>query len=133
MDYSIISEPQKIILESLKEVGGKFWGENIKIYLSDLAGDHLKIMQQVDNFKETASALEQTNSQLLNAKTNAVMQKFTVLAFLTFPLVLITSFFNVGAIDRLIDSNPFVFGSVFLLVLFVTILLLIVFRRKGWL
>ncbi len=95
LDYSIISEPQKILLESLREVGGKFWNEDMKIYLSDLSGDHLKIMQHLDNFKETVESLEQTNSQLLNAKTNAVMQRFTVLAFLTFPLVLFTSLFNV--------------------------------------
>lgn len=133
LDYSIISEPQKIILESLREVGGRFWGEDMKIYLSDLAGDHLKIKQQLDNFKETVNALEQTNSQLLNAKTNAVMQRFTVLAFLTFPLVLLTSLFNVKIVDNLIGSNPLIFGASFILVLIVTILLLILFRRKGWL
>ncbi|MBI3046459.1 MAG: hypothetical protein HYY86_02930 [Candidatus Harrisonbacteria bacterium] len=132
-DYSIISEPQKILLESLRDVGARFWGEPMKIYFSDLAGDHLKIMQQLDNFKETVAALEGTNSQLLNAKTNAVMQRFTVLAFLTFPLVLLTSFFNVKIIDDLIGSNPVIFGSSFILVLIVTILLLIFFRRKGWL
>ena len=131
--YSIISEPQRILLESLRDVGTKFWGEQMKIYLSDLAGDHLKIMQHLENFKETVDALEQTNSQLLNAKTNAVMQRFTVLAFLTFPLVLLTSLFNVQIIDNLIGSNPVIFGISFILVLIVTILLLILFRRKGWL
>lgn len=133
LDYSIISEPQKILLESLKEVGWRFWGENMKIYLSDLAGDHLKIMQQLDNFKETVNALEQTNSQLLGAKTNAVMQRFTVLAFLTYPIVILTSLFNVKALDQFIENNPFVFGASFVLVLIVTILLLVLFRKKGWL
>lgn len=132
-DYSIISEPQKILLESLRDVGAKFWGEPMRIYLSDLAGDHLKIMQHLDNFKEIVGALEGTNSQLLNAKTNAVMQRFTVLAFLTFPLVLLTSLFNVQIIDSLIGSNPIIFGISFILVLIVTILLLILFRKKGWL
>lgn len=132
-DYSIISEPQKILLESLRDVGAKFWGEQMKIYFSDLSGDHLKIMQHLDNFKETVEALEGTNSQLLNAKTNAVMQRFTVLAFLTFPLVLLTSLFNVQIIDSLIGSNPIIFGISFILVLIVTILLLIFFRKKGWL
>ena len=132
-DYSIISEPQKILLESLRDVGARFWGEQMKIYFSDLAGDHLKIRQHLDNFKETVAALEGTNSQLLNAKTNAVMQRFTVLAFLTFPLVLLTSLFNVQIIDNLIGSNPVIFGFSFILVLIVTILLLIFFRKKGWL
>ena len=133
LDYSIISKPQEIILGSLTEVGAKFWGENMKIYLSDLAGDHLKIMQHLDNFKETVDALEQTNSQLLNAKTNAVMQRFTVLAFLTFPMVIITSLFNVPAVNNLIGGSPLIFFTGLFLVLIITILLLILFRKKGWL
>jgi magnesium transporter len=133
LDYSIISNPQKIILESLKEVGGKFWGDGMKIYLADLTGDQLKIMQHLDNVKETVTALEETNSQLLSAKTNAVMQKFTVLAFLAIPLVLFTSIFNVGAIDKLIEGNSFLFISGFILVFIITILLLIFFRKKKWL
>ncbi len=132
LDYSIIGKPQEIILNSLKEVGSRFWGEPIRIYLSDLAGDHLKIMQHLDNYKETIDALEQTNSQLLSAKTNAVMQKFTVLAFLTFPVVLLNSFFTVRAIEKLI-SNPLVFIVSFIAILILTILLLVVFKRKGWL
>ena len=132
LEYSIISEPQKIILESLKEVGGKFWNENMKIYLSDLSGDHLKIMQHLYNFKETVDSLEQTNSQLLNAKTNAVMQRFTVLAFLTYPIVILTSLLNASVVDDYIGSNPLVFGSIFILVLLVTIILLVIFRKRGW-
>ncbi len=132
LDYSIISKPQSIILDSLREVGGKFWGDEIRIYLSDLSGDHLKIMQLLDNFKETVDALEQTNSQLLNAKTNAVMQRFTVLAFLTYPIVILTSFFNASIIDNLISHNPIIFGAISFVVILVTIGLLVLFRKKGW-
>ena len=132
LDYSIISKPQGIILESLKEVGEKFWDNDIKIYLSDLVGDHLKVMQHLDNFKETVDALEETNSQLLNAKTNAVMQKFTVLAFLTFPLVLLTSIFNIGFVDKFIAGNLSIFSGSFVFVLIITIALLLFFRKKGW-
>jgi len=132
LDYSLISKPQEIILESLKEVGGKFWSENMRIYLSDLSGDHLKVMQHLDNFKETVDALEQTNSQLLNAKTNAVMQRFTVLAFLTYPIVILTSFFNASIVDTFISNNLFAFGIIFFSVILVTIGLLVLFRKKGW-
>ena len=133
LDYSIISKPQAIILESLINVGQRFWGEQIKIYLSDLAGDHLKIMQQLDNFKETIDSVEQTNSQLLNAKTNAVMQKFTVLAFLTVPLVLLTQIFSTDAIKDRVSDDPLIFWVSFGFVLIVTILLLVFFKRKEWL
>ena len=132
LDYSIISKPQEIILESLREVGGKFWDDRIKIYFSDLAGDHLKIMQLLDNFKETVDALEQTNAQLLDAKTNSVMQRFTILAFLTFPLILTTALFTVPAVDKFTDGSLAVFGLTFVVVLVCTSLVLFFFRKKGW-
>ena len=133
LDYSIISKPQEIILESLKEVGERFWDEDIKIYLSDLAGDHLKNMQELDNFKETVDALEQTNSQLLNAKTNAVMQKFTVLAFMTIPLVLLTQIFGADVVGIQTGNDPLIFWGSLFLVLVITILMLLLFKKKGWL
>ncbi len=133
LEYSIISNPQKIILESLREVGGRFWTDDMRIYLSDLVGDHLKIMQHLENFKETVDALEQTNSQLLNAKTNAVMQKFTVMAFLTIPLVLLTQIFGAEVVSLQTNNDPFVFWTSFVLVLAITVILLLFFKRKGWL
>lgn len=133
LDHSLISEPQGIILESLKEIGKKFWGEDIKIYLTDLAGDHLKITQQLDHFQKTVEALEQTNAQLLNAKTNSVMKKFTVLAFLTYPIIMLTSIFNIRAVNQFTDNAPLIFLYSFILVFCITIILLIIFRKKGWL
>jgi len=133
LDYSIISEPQKMLLESLKEVSNIFWGEEMKIYFSDLSGDHLKILQYLNNYKETVAALEQTNSQLLSAKTNAVMQKFTVLAFLTYPVVIITSLFNVGIVNTLIKNDPVVFFGILAGSIFISFILLIFFRKRGWL
>ncbi len=132
LDYSLITKPQDIILQSLKETGIRFWGDQMKIYLSDLVGDHLKIMQYLDNFKETIEALEQTNSQLLSAKTNAVMQKFTVLAFLAVPLVLVISVFNVGSVDNFFHSDPVIFAASTGIVLVITIMMLIFFKKRGW-
>jgi len=133
LEYSIISNPQKIILESLRDVGGRFWHKEMRIYLSDLVGDHLKIMQHLDNYKETVDALEQTNSQLLNAKTNAVMQKFTVMAFLTIPLVLLTQIFGADVVNLQINNDPSIFWGSFFLVLIISVIMLLFFKWKDWL
>lgn len=129
LDYGLISKPQAIVLESLRAVGDEFWKDHLKVYLSDLVGDHLKIMQLLDNYKETIESIEETNSQLLNAKTNSIMQKFTVLAFFTFPLMLITAIFSVSAVDNAVGNNPVIFGISFLIVLGIT--LTIILKEKG--
>ncbi len=130
LDYGVITRPQSLILHSLLETGTKFWGEDLRVYLSDLIGDNSKITQQLENYKDTVESCEETNAQLLNAKTNTVMQRFTILAFLTFPSMLFTSLFTVDAMaQKFSDPRYFFFGlaTVFL----GTLIAVFVFRKRG--
>jgi len=124
LDYSLISRPQGILLSSLRSVGAEFWGSSATIYLDDLIGDNLKTQQHTENYLKVIESLESTNSQLLNAKTNRVMQNVTVLAFLTFPLVLFTSIY---ATDT--RTNDFWMGLGSTLV--ATVLIIILFKRRD--
>lgn len=133
LDFSIISAPQEILLASLIEAGIKFWSGEVKIYLSDLAGDYSKVTQHVENYKATIEALETTNAQLLSAKTNAVMQRFTILAFLTFPIFFFTSLISIDFINTFISASPLRFWVIFLAVVSLVVSLVLIFRKKGWL
>lgn len=133
LDYSIISQPQEIVLNSLQEVGKKFWGEDSKIYLNDLVGDHYKIAQYLENYHQVIESLESTNSQLLSAKTNQVMQRFTILAFLTFPVILFTSFGSIEPIGQYLTTSPLRFWMILVGVVAIVISCLLIFRKKGWL
>lgn len=133
LDFSIISAPQEILLESLLEAGAKFWGQEERIYLADLVGDYSKVTQHVENYKATIEALESTNAQLLSAKTNAVMQRFTILAFLTIPLALFASLASIDFMEKFLASSPLRFWLIFFGVGIVVVVLVAIFRKKGWL
>ena len=134
LDYRIISRPQEILLKSLKETSIKFWGESIVVYLSDLVGDHLKVIQHLENYQQTIESLEETNAQLLNAKTNSVMQKFNILAFLTIPIVVVIQLFSVDSFNSLLGENNLkIFLASLIAVISITTISLIVFKNKKWL
>jgi Mg2+ and Co2+ transporter CorA len=135
LDYTIVSRPQEILLNSLKEVGIKFWGgEDVAVYFSDLIGDHMKVTQHMENYQNTIESLEETNSQLLNAKTNAVMQKFNVLAFLTIPILIVLQLFGVESFVRLFGGDDLkVFITSIITIIIISIISLIIFRKKRWL
>ncbi|MDD5431055.1 MAG: CorA family divalent cation transporter [Candidatus Pacebacteria bacterium] len=133
LDYRMISRPQEIILKSLRETGMSFWGTSINVYLSDLVGEHMKVLQQIENFKETIESIEQTNAQLLHAKSTAIMQKFNVLAFLAVPMAFTMAFFTVGAVQQITNFSFFTFVTTFIIVAILDIFLLIIFRKKKWL
>ncbi|TSC82248.1 MAG: Mg/Co transporter [Parcubacteria group bacterium Gr01-1014_19] len=133
LDYQVISAPQEILLNSLIEVGPRFWGDEVRIYLDDLEGDYSKVTQHVENYRATIEALETTNGQLLNAKTNAVMQKFTVFAFLAIPLSIFVGLVSVDFVSAYFNNHHFIFWSIFILIGIIMCTLAIVFKRRGWL
>ncbi|MBI2591496.1 MAG: hypothetical protein HYW34_02375 [Candidatus Brennerbacteria bacterium] len=133
LDFRIIVRSQRGLLESLIIAAQFFWGERLKIYFSDLLGDYLKITHLIENLKETVESFETTNAQLLNAKSNLIMQRFTVLAFLTFPLMLLVALFDIDAVSRPIIGNPYDFWIIFGSVVFIILIMIGYFKKKDWL
>jgi magnesium transporter len=134
LSFYLCFQPQQGVFRSLSIVGPNFWGPETQIYFSDLEGDYLRILQYCTNYKETIESFEETNTQLLNIKMNSVMEKFTVLAFLTFPLVLLTSVYQTGLITKPhITNNLFYdFWIEFGIITVLTLILLKIFKKKGW-
>ncbi len=136
LDYQIINGPQKTILESLKEAGLKFWGDDLRIYLSDLVGDHQKIIQLLETYRQIVEGLEDTNAQLLGTRMNTIMQRFTILAFLTFPLLLYTSLFQISLFqiptEEQFSTGRMIFLTGFVVVAAIVVIALYIFRRKRW-
>jgi magnesium transporter len=133
LDFSIIAVPQRSTLESLLEVGTEFWGEENKIYFSDLLGDFLKVRYTLENLKTTIESYSETLSQIFEFKTSEVVRRFTVLVFLTFPIMLYATIVLQPKIEHILIKEPadywFQMGIVAALVVGIAIF----FRKKGWL
>ncbi|MEK7114741.1 MAG: CorA family divalent cation transporter [Patescibacteria group bacterium] len=132
LNYSLIIQPQEILLSSFKEAGLLFWGQPMKIYFFDLIADHNRIIRQIENYRSTIESLEETNSQLFNSKTTAVMQRFTVLAFLTFPLALFTAIYNIPEVTDMLTAMFGSFWNSFGIMIALTLATLAVFYNKNW-
>jgi len=107
VNFKLIVEPQAVILNSLKEVGSDFWREaagTINPYLADLIGDHARVVDKIENNFQIIESLEETNAQLLAAKTNDTMKTLSIMALLTFPLALYTAVYDIGPGRELLDD-----------------------------
>ena len=134
LSYYLITRAQASIFNSLNKVGPQFFGEGSAIYFSDLEGDFLKVLQLCENYKETTEAFESTNAQLLNIKMTKVMQRFSVLAFLTFPIMVFLSLFTIDTISRpIVGKTPYDFWILAGIVVGATAIMTAIFSRKGWL
>jgi len=116
LDYRLIVRPHTELFESLRKVGIRFWGKKSEVYLNNLSGENLRVIQYLENYYEIVESLEATNAQLLNAATNAVIKRFTIIAFLfSIPLFFIFSM-GVPYIDAIINT-PSKFWSIFALII----------------
>ena len=134
LSYHLITQSQIGVFKSLQILGPEFFGGKTSVYFSDLEGDFLKIAQQCENFKQTIEAFENTNTQLLSIQMNKVMQRFSVLAFLTFPIMVVLALFAIDAQGRpLIGHTPYDFWILAGAVVIVIGIMAAIFRKKGWL
>ncbi len=131
-EYRVIVRSQGVILKSLVGRGIKFWGQDSVPYLDDLVGDHLKIVDQIEDYRQAISDFEDTNNQLMNLKINSAMKTFTALSFLTFPFMLIATIFSMRTQDMpLVNAH----GAFWIIVGFMALAIItlsIYFKKRGW-
>lgn len=131
-EYRIIVRLQGPIFHSLLVHGEKFWGKSAEVYLNSLIGDQLKVVNQLEDYREAISDFEDTNNQLMNLKINSVMKTFTSLSFLTFPFMLVAAIFSMNTRDTPIVNTPGAFWIILGIMVVGMITLAIYFKRRGW-
>ncbi len=132
-EYRIIVRHQGPILESLAHRALPLIGTSDDVpYLNDLVGDQLKIVNQLDDYRETISDFEDTNNQLMNLKINDIMKTFTILSFLTFPFVLLAALFGMNVKGVPLTGVEGGFWIVFGTMAVTMVALIAFFKRKGW-
>ncbi len=96
-------------------------------------GDQLKVVNQIDDYREAISDFEDTNNQLMNLKINSVMKTCTSLSLLTFPFMLVAAVFSMNTRDTPIIGLPYAFWIIIGIMIAGMIFLAAYFKRKGWL
>lgn len=132
-EYQLIVRPQQHLFNSLLENGIDFWGAQSRVFLADLLGEYLKLLNRLDSYREAVMDFEATNNQLMNVKTNEIMKTFTVLAFSTFPLMLIAGIFSMKIVGVPFAGNPAGFWIVLGIMAIVVVAMFLFFKRKRWL
>lgn len=132
-EYRIIARHQNHLLTSFTHQSKRFFGEIDEVYSADLIGDHLKIVNQLEDYRLAIADFEDTNNQLMNIKINESMKTFTILSFLTFPFVLFVAIVDLGLPNNPFHTIPGMFWLVLGLVLVGMYTLYQYFKNKRWL
>lgn len=132
LDFGIIAAAQKTTLESFLHIGADFWGKDVEIYFSDLLGDFLKVHYLLENLRATIVSYSETVSQIFQFHTSNIVRRFSILGFLSFPLLLYATVTLQPQIAPTIFADPLEFWLIFALIIVIVVGLLMIFRKKGW-
>jgi magnesium transporter len=129
-----IIEPQKEVIESLLKEGLKFFGKPLLPYFSDILGTYERVSNALETKKETILALEDTNQSLLSTRINEIMKILTIFSVILLPLTLIASIWGMNfPLSLPLTDSPIGFWTISGIMLIISIIMIIYFRKKKWL
>jgi len=135
LDFRMSIRPLYRIFNSLYEKSHILWSNDvdIKVYFTDLIGDYNRLWHEIDNYADTLDALEKTNINLINDKTNAIVKMFTIMSFLTFPAMLVATILQINTKTNPILGNPNDFWIILGIVVLTILVMLTYFKSRKWL
>lgn len=135
LDFRMAIRPLYRIFNSLHEKSHVLWPENmdIKVYFTDLIGDYNRLWHEIDNYADTLDALEKTNINLINDKTNTIVKMFTIMSFITFPTMLVLTILQINTETNPILGQPNDFWIILSVAAGMVIIMLFYFKTRKWL
>lgn len=89
-------EPHRDVLRSLEAEGRAFFGDDFTPVLRALSSEYYRVHNHLMRNIAFMQELRETNNSLLYTKQNEIMKILTIMAFVTFPLALVTSLFGMN-------------------------------------
>ena len=127
-----IISPQRAVIAQLEHKNKKFLPENLEVYFDDVVDKIEKIWGNLENLKELAEDLQDTNEVLISHQTNRVIKILTVFSVILLPLTLITGFYGMNIALPYANNGAAVAG-IGAGMLVIAIAMMSFFKWKRWL
>lgn len=138
LDFRRSIHPHESVLASFDQVvkghqHKHLFGTDFTHYLNDLTGEFTKLKSLTDTATEILEDLHKTNESLMTRRTNEIMKVLTVMAFITFPLVLISSLFGMNTVSTPLLGLRGDFWYIIIAMVIATFAMFMFFKSKKWL
>jgi len=133
IDFWRIIEPQRVVFNSLINIGVNFFGQEFRHYFSTLFRIHRKIENTLRTSKEAIESLEETNHILVTLKMNEIIRILTIVSVILLPLTLLASIWGMNTNFLPFNESVFDFWLIVGLMLIISSGMFLYFRMKKWL
>src|SRR3954451_17065944 len=130
-----VIRPQRTVLRDLEKLEQPFLapeGGELELYFEDVGDSHERIWDMLENYKEVAEALEETNESFISHRLNDILRVLTAISVIVLPLTLIASIWgmNSGVPG---EQDLAAFWAIVGVMLALLVGMVVYFRRRGWL
>ncbi|WEU40411.1 MAG: magnesium/cobalt transporter CorA [Candidatus Odinarchaeum yellowstonii] len=124
--------PLREVVNVLLRIGTPFITQKTVIYLRDVYDHIIQIIDLIETLQEILSSMVDTYLSSLSNKTNEVMKILTIIATIFIPLTFIAGVYGMNF--RYMPELEFIWGYplVVIVMLIVSVIMLLHFRRKKW-
>lgn len=133
IDFRRTLKPQQVVLEALALRGEALYGSSLRPFFHELIGEYQKVWNLLENHKEATDALYDNNVTVLNIKQNEAMRILSIMAFVTFPLVLFAQIFSMATVATPLIGHRYDFWIIVGIMLVAATGMFLFFKRKRWL
>lgn len=126
-------EPHRDVLRQFETNAEAFFGTSYRISSRNLLNEYFRVHGLIQRHSESLKELRETNNSLLTTKQNEIMKVLTIMAFVTFPLTLITGVFGMNTASTPIADSPYGFWIIMGIMGAAGTLMFSYFKRKHWL
>jgi len=133
INFRRVVRPMRAVLRDLERTKQRYLQEDLDVYFDDITDAAERIWDVLENYKEVAEALEDSNESVLSHRLNESLRVLTAFSVAMLPLTLLASIFgmNVTLPGQPGSQTEFI---VIIGIMLVTLLgVLLFFRRRGYL
>ena len=132
INFRRVVRPMRAVLRDLERTKQRYLADDLDIYFDDITDAAERIWDVLENYKEVAEALEDSNESVLSHRLNESLRVLTAFSVTLLPLTLLTGIFGMN-FDLPGDEGLAEFWVVILLMAAILAGVLLFFRRRGYL
>ena len=134
INFRKVIRPQRPVLRDLEKVKQRYLASDfdLEIYFDDIVDAHERIWDMLENYKEVAEALEETNESVISHRLNDILRVLTSISVVILPLTLIASIMGMNSWVPG-EHNEAGFFVVLGVMAMILVGLVAYFRKRGWL
>ena len=108
------------------------YGDTFSIDLQNIQGQFFLLLRNTNTLFNPLIALRETNTAMITTRQNEIIKNLTIMAFITYPLTLISSMFGMNTEWSPIVGTKGDFWIIFAIMFSIAFVFFLFFRHQRW-